>query len=54
MADMTSSKKDEFDRFQGMEPWYSRKQGILSKYTTSEKLSIITSFLSDGEKSKYN
>lgn len=33
-----------------MEPWSSRRVGILSKYTTSEKLCIITSFLSDGEK----
>ena len=27
-------------------PWSARKQGILSKYTTSEALSITTSFLS--------
>lgn len=33
-----------------MEPWSARKNGILSKFTTSEKLSIVTSFLSDGEK----
>lgn len=32
-----------------MEPWSARKLGILSKYTTSEKLCII-SFLPDGEK----
>lgn len=33
-----------------MEPWTSRRAGILTKYTTSEKLSIVTSFLSEGEK----
>lgn len=43
-----SRDKTDFD----FEPWNLRKQGILSKYTTSEKLSIITSFLSDGEKGK--
>lgn len=35
-----------------MEPWSSRKSGILSKFTTSEKLSIVTSFLAEGEKGK--
>lgn len=33
-----------------MEPWSARRNAILSKYTTSEKLSIVTSFLSEGEK----
>ncbi|GJQ78307.1 hypothetical protein Trydic_g22145 [Trypoxylus dichotomus] len=33
-----------------MEPWSARKNAILAKFTTSEKLSIVTSFLSDGEK----
>ncbi|XP_022913780.2 VPS35 endosomal protein-sorting factor-like [Onthophagus taurus] len=33
-----------------MEPWSSRKSAILSKFTTSEKLTLITSFLSDGDK----
>jgi hypothetical protein len=33
-----------------VEPWAGKKAGILSKYTTSEKISIVTSFLSDGEK----
>ncbi|KAK7873878.1 hypothetical protein R5R35_005739 [Gryllus longicercus] len=33
-----------------VEPWSARKSGILSKFTTSEKLSIVTSFLSGGEK----
>ncbi|KAJ1532194.1 hypothetical protein ONE63_000815 [Megalurothrips usitatus] len=32
------------------ETWASRKAGILCKFTTSEKLSIVTSFLSGGEK----
>lgn len=36
-----------------MEPWSSRKAGILAKFTTSEKLSIVTSFLSGGEKGMY-
>ncbi len=30
------------------EPWNVKKSGILSKFTTSEKLSITTSFLSAG------
>lgn len=35
-----------------LEPWSTKRSAILMKYTTSEKLSIITSFLSDGEISK--
>ena len=35
------------------EPWSIKKTGILSKYTTSEKLSIMTSFLSGGEKGEF-
>ncbi|CAG5133662.1 unnamed protein product [Candidula unifasciata] len=31
------------------EPWASKKSGILAKYTTSEKLSITTSFLSSSD-----
>ncbi|XP_048575354.1 VPS35 endosomal protein-sorting factor-like isoform X2 [Nematostella vectensis] len=34
------------------EPWSSKKTGILAKYTTSEKLSITTSFLSSSDKDK--
>nr|XP_054763680.1 VPS35 endosomal protein-sorting factor-like [Lytechinus pictus] len=34
------------------EPWSSKKAGILSKYTTSEKLSITTSFLSPADREK--
>lgn len=32
------------------EPWQARRSVILAKYTTSEKLSIVTSFLPGGEK----
>lgn len=33
-----------------VEPWLARRTTILNKYTTSEKLSIVTSFLPGGEK----
>lgn len=33
-----------------VEPWLARRTAILNKYTTSEKLSIVTSFLPGGEK----
>nr|XP_031837161.1 VPS35 endosomal protein sorting factor-like isoform X1 [Nomia melanderi] len=33
-----------------VEPWSTRRTAILNKYTTSEKLSIVTSFLTGGEK----
>lgn len=36
-----------------VEPWSVRRSAILSKYITSEKLSIVTSFLSGGEKGTY-
>lgn len=36
-----------------MEPWSSRKAAILTKFTTSEKISIVTSFLSEGEKGTF-
>ncbi|XP_055614690.1 VPS35 endosomal protein sorting factor-like [Uranotaenia lowii] len=32
-----------------IEPWAARRGAILNKYTTNEKLSIVTSFLSGGE-----
>ena len=32
--------EDEFDN--SFEPWQFKKAGILTKYTTSEKLSITT------------
>ncbi|XP_065659614.1 VPS35 endosomal protein-sorting factor-like isoform X3 [Hydra vulgaris] len=34
------------------EPWQAKRTSILSKYTTSEKISITSSFLSDGEVEK--
>lgn len=42
------TKEDE--KKPDVDPWISQKAAILSKYTTSEKISIVTSFLSDGEK----
>ena len=42
-----SGKDDGLDGT--FEPWSVNKSAILSKYTTSEKLSITTSFLSAGE-----
>lgn len=35
------------------EPWSARKSAILSKFTTSEKLSMVTSFLAGGEKGMF-
>ncbi|XP_064477807.1 VPS35 endosomal protein-sorting factor-like isoform X2 [Ornithodoros turicata] len=35
---------------ESFEPWAIKKSGILARYSTSEKLSITTSFLSGGEK----
>ncbi|XP_014211909.1 UPF0505 protein C16orf62 homolog isoform X3 [Copidosoma floridanum] len=40
--------KDKIDEL--IEPWSSRRIAILNKYTTLEKLSIVTSFLPGGEK----
>lgn len=37
---------------ESLEPWSCKKANILAKYTTSEKLSITTSFLSTSEKEK--
>lgn len=34
------------------EPWSSKRANILTKYTTSEKLSITTSFLTTSDKEK--
>lgn len=45
--ELSMSKKVHVD--DSFEPWSSKKSAILSKYTTSEKLSITTSFLSGGE-----
>jgi hypothetical protein len=35
-----------------IEPWSVRRSAILNRYTTSEKLTIVTSFLTGGEMSK--
>lgn len=37
---------------QTFEPWADKKADILARYTTSEKLTISTSFLSDNDKEK--
>lgn len=37
-----------------MESWSSRRAAILNKYTTTERLSIVTSFLTGGETSELN
>lgn len=44
-AETLGSKKVMGDEF---EPWEARKAGILAKYTTSERLSIQSSFLGGG------
>lgn len=36
-----------------MESWSSRRAAILNKYTTTERLSIVTSFLTGGETSEW-
>ncbi|CAH3037318.1 unnamed protein product [Porites lobata] len=46
----SNTKESEDDFF---EPWSSKRSGILAKYTTSEKLSITTSFLSSSDKDKF-
>ncbi|XP_020910868.1 UPF0505 protein C16orf62 homolog [Exaiptasia diaphana] len=45
------SEADGIDR-DTFEPWASKRTNILTKYTTSEKLSITTSFLSSSDKDK--
>eukprot|EP00794_Sanderia_malayensis_P009291 gene9291-10272_t len=52
-----NEKTEEFGDAKGyldetFEPWSSKRIGILSKYTTSEKLSITSSFLSGASKEK--
>lgn len=37
-----------------MESWSSRRAAILNKYTTTERLSIVTSFLTGGETSEFD
>ena len=46
---VSSVSSDGDDMF---EPWTAKRAGILGKYTTSEKLSITTSFLSSADKEK--
>ncbi|GFY46343.1 UPF0505 protein C16orf62, partial [Trichonephila inaurata madagascariensis] len=48
LKEISASRKCRLD--DTFEPWSTKKVAILSKYTTSEKLSIATSFLSGGEK----
>ncbi|XP_076242977.1 VPS35 endosomal protein-sorting factor-like [Calliopsis andreniformis] len=45
-----TGKKSKDTAEELVEPWSARRTSILSKYTTSEKLSIVTSFLPGGEK----
>ena len=54
-----SSRKDqsgevfqEFPTEREFEPWSAKRTNILGKYTTSERLSITTSFLSEEEKER--
>ncbi|BFZ02646.1 hypothetical protein BsWGS_05685 [Bradybaena similaris] len=48
----TIKKNDEPGLSDTFEPWASKKSGILAKYTTSEKLSITTSFLSSSDQER--
>ncbi|XP_043258632.1 VPS35 endosomal protein-sorting factor-like isoform X2 [Colletes gigas] len=45
-----AGKKSKDTAEELVEPWSARRTMILNKYTTSEKLSIVTSFLTGGEK----
>lgn len=51
-SDNMGSVNREVPLIEFMEPWSSRRAPILSKYTTTERLSIVTSFLTGGETSK--
>ncbi|XP_075221178.1 VPS35 endosomal protein-sorting factor-like isoform X2 [Lycorma delicatula] len=44
------TKKNIAGKNECMEPWSTRRAAILNKFTTSEKLSVVSSFLSSGEK----
>lgn len=46
---MKLRKKGEIVQESSFDSWHSRRTMILTKYTTSEKLSIVTSFLTGGE-----
>ena len=48
-----SQKDDDLDSVDdSFEPWALKRAGILAKYTTSEKLSITTSFLSTNDQER--
>lgn len=49
-----SKKKQEIALDDSLEPWDMRRSAILSKFTTSDKLSMVSSYLSGGEKGKQN
>lgn len=46
---MKLQKKGEIVQENSSDSWHSKRSMILTKYTTSEKLSIVTSFLTGGE-----
>ncbi|XP_022800281.1 UPF0505 protein C16orf62-like [Stylophora pistillata] len=50
--EQSSSISNEDTSKSSFEPWLNKRLGILAKYTTSQKLSITTSFLSSSEKSE--
>ncbi|KAJ8038159.1 UPF0505 protein C16orf62-like [Holothuria leucospilota] len=50
--DIDSGSVDKGEVEESLEPWASRKANILAIYTTSEKLSITTSFLSPADREK--
>lgn len=52
MSAVGKRTKDKIEEL--VEPWGSRRAAILNKYTTLEKLSIVTSFLPGGEKGNLN
>lgn len=47
-SSVSNKEKSQSD----FKPWLKKRAGILAKYTTSQKLSISTSFLSSSEKSE--
>lgn len=49
-TDVKLDHRDVVERPTISTTWSSRKAAILQKYTTSEKLCMVTSFLSEGEK----
>lgn len=49
VSSKVTGKRGEVPLGEYVESWSSRRSAILHKYTTGEKLSILTSFLSGGE-----